>query len=62
MRTTKVLPWKQPDVTEQIQMKHLEPTILYTILLTTCVYKPVEKNALQGSTQVKCKKLTGEVL
>lgn len=61
MRTTKV-PWKQPDVTEKIQMKHLEPTILYTILLTTCVYKPVEKNALQGSTQVKCKKLPGEVL
>lgn len=27
----------------KIQMKHLEPTILYTIPLTTCVYKPVEK-------------------
>lgn len=33
----------------------------YNTLNNLC-YKPVEKNALQGSTQVKCKELTREVL
>lgn len=42
MRTTNVLSWEEPDVTDQIQMKHLEPPILHTILLT-CVYKPGKK-------------------
>ena len=43
MRTTNVLLWEEPDVTEQIQKKHLEPPVLHTILLTTCVYKPGKK-------------------